>query len=70
MVEQSAVNRSVVGSSPTFGATLSGLCGNDLQQEDWPLSVKVSVNGDGNQNSPERNKTFLKLANTRVHKRE
>ena len=44
MVEHAAVNRVVVGSSPTFGAIFSGLCRNDLRKEDWPLSVKVSVN--------------------------
>ena len=44
MVEQSAVNRSVVGSSPTFGATLERLCIKRLQKKDWPLSVKVLIN--------------------------
>jgi hypothetical protein len=31
-------------SSPTFGAIFSGLKRSDLRKEDWPLSVKVSVN--------------------------
>ena len=44
MVERAAVNREVVGSSPTSGAILNGLLRNNLREEGWPLSVKVSVN--------------------------
>ena len=44
MVEHAAVNRVVVGSSPTSGAILSGLLRSNLREEGWPLSVKVSVN--------------------------
>ena len=44
MVEHAAVNRVVVGSSPTFGANFIGLERKGLREEDRPLSVKVSVN--------------------------
>ena len=44
MVEQSAVNRSVVGSSPTSGAILKRLGNKGFLEQAWPLSVKCSRN--------------------------
>ena len=41
MVERAAVNRDVVGSSPTSGAIFSWFEAQwVVQREDWPLSVK------------------------------
>jgi hypothetical protein len=40
MVEQSAVNRWVVGSSPTSGANFNRLCDEGFLEEERPLSVK------------------------------
>ena len=66
----STENTPIVASSPTFGAIRKGLMRNDLREEDWPLSVKVSVElVSGINNSPQFDKTPLKLAETRVHKR-
>ena len=69
MVEHAAVNRVVVGSSPTFGAISFGFGNNELRQEDWPLSVKLSVNRVRIHNSSQLGRTSLKLAATRVLKR-
>jgi putative endonuclease len=33
------INRDVVGSSPTSGAIFNRVCGKELREEEWPLSV-------------------------------
>src|ERR1700722_460227 len=57
MVEQSAVNRSVVGSSPTFGAILEVV---DFQL--YPRETKVK-----NGHEPANNQVFHRFATIRVN---
>ena len=43
MVEQSAVNRSVVGSNPTFGAILLGELSERPKEHDWKSCRRVKL---------------------------
>ena len=42
-IARSPENGPILGSSPTSGAILNRLCGKGFLEEEWPLSVKVSV---------------------------